>query len=877
MMLSAQEGETMAKSSKNKNKASSQKRKRNPSAATQLAEKAQEIKESKGPAAPKSVLGKIVGGLGTVGKIAGPLLSMINPVAGAAVSKVSEVISNNDPEWYEEYKSAGVTTNELLASHQTTAYGYNLTDRIVAAKRNVVNINSAASIIGVAYPAGKESDTLRDLALPSILADVRKATNNVLADDTQAYWEAYRQELYLYEVYYAGKKLLEYSEHLPLNVPQPTQMFPAISPVNISQFRGIIESLGHYLKSTVRLPYALTAYTRWRFGTMFLSDQSERTGIISYSPIAIEWRYKDSTLIPAGGVVLKLPLFSNAVDKPSGAGANTLGVHLHTGDIIVNGAIEDTYHTNIGYNLETLPLEAWISSINRAYQRITTFGRAPADLKVAYDSHAVDYSVDARHFDAKEANVRSNASYYGVYDEKWETNEISRVSSVANKVTICMNSELAPQEGIQSLAMSTVIGGKNTGDASFFPLAGRVVASMLPLLAGCFYYADDADTSDTNADVTITLNADGTITRRMGAGCRPAITITDTESSLASTTNGSAYTALSAGGVDNFFALYTAHERTDGLEQIIRGGGGTEIYSFFLDNVQLKCLQEIDEISTFTPYALALKQVGVKFNAGYSSPNFKVYIDGQQVSLPRVSEYTVPAGWHSFSYTGNFIDMTQVLYQPAVGYFNCKVRDGVLEALDIANTPQGQYCSGVLNDTAYFKFPTAIGTKDGLPFGCWKQLHAKLHNRESIGAEIGDSGTETTNQTMAWAGGIYNIIPVSSSTLNMSFYRCIYIANALSNEMCKQLEIFNPGAGLCFSGKMHLDTSIYSGGLGTVFLTGLQAYDYATITPEQIAAIHRTATRNLIRFGLKQKTGLAMREEVKESVGEILNAAGAIM
>lgn len=776
-----------------------------------------------------------VGSTSNVGAMAGKAVEVVKNAASSgllskigaaapgiigAVKNIAGAISTNDPEWFGEFKSAGATMNELIASDVTGNYGWAPDGMLSQDDRQVIQTNVSNVVQGISYPCGKTSDSAEANLLPTILADVRKAANNVLADDTHQYWEAYRDFAYLYEVYYSGMKLLEYSEHLPINIPAANQIFPAITPKNISQFRGMIESLGHYLKSTVKLPYALVAYIRWRFGTMFLSDGSDNTAMVSYSPQVIEWRYKDITPITTaddlGDVTASTPV--NAFKLLSNK------LQLVRGDIVVNGLIEDTYHTDVGYNLETSPIEAWISSIMRAQTRIAGRGRAPADIRLAYENMSVDYTVEHRHFDAKEANVRCNSAYFGPFESGLQPTMWPTAKPVAHNAVVVMNSALPMSEGIQSMCMSTVFEGRNCQDFTMFPVMGKVL--LTPWSIFC----------ETSINVVPKV-------AQVVAGNKRMRQILNGQGTAFAGKKAIAASNLEAGGFDPILGFTVPLGDLDCREAIIYGAGGCEVYTYFKNDVNLLVTQQLYDYSSVVGPKLIQGLTGVASVSGINA-------DGvESLSNFATESNKIARGWHRFHIKSNFRDLMQAFYSPRFGWINCEVNSGMpFRMLD--TTAHNQYGYYLMTDARYTLVYESAA----------QERVSVFDTNPIIEAHVSVPDTQF--------GNTYAVNSDSNFQERCQALMCC-IGTHLINDYSKQLEIFHPGAGQMYSTfKTAADLEN-----GTIFLTGLQSYDYATITNEQVSAIHRTAHRNLTRISLTQKTGAGGTQEAKDMTAGIIDAA----
>jgi hypothetical protein len=308
-------------------------------------------------------------------KSAPDLLSLV-PGVGPALKMVATTL--NDDEWFEEFKGVGVTPNEFL---QLNTYDDGKTYNPVSALTECIcSINDSQSFL--------------DNFMPTILAYVRNHTNNVLTDDTSLYATAFLAASRLYAHYYAGLKLIKLSEHQPLNIPLLNKLVGPIDPSEYSRFKGAIEALGDFLKSTIRLPYAWCEYLRWRFGTTFYSENTGKPGLIMYNPrIITTTKYR-------------------------------------TADTIVSN---------------------YITAIDDLRAAYISAGRAGADLKLAYDTHQIRYDVEDAHYDAKEFNLRCNLTVGTI-------TENPKRPADAGEALVFLDSRLDQQAAVQAVTISTRTG-----------------------------------------------------------------------------------------------------------------------------------------------------------------------------------------------------------------------------------------------------------------------------------------------------------------------------------------------------------------------------------------------------------------------------------
>jgi hypothetical protein len=270
-----------------------------------------------------------------VKKVAPDLIGLVPGVGPAAKLLLTTL---NDDEWFGEFTGAGVTANEFLCMKSYARNGHYMATAAIAEVRTRINASSEFT----------------DNFMPMVLAYVRNHTNNVLVDDVSLYTQAFINGSALYALYYEGMKYIRLSEHQPLNIPLLSDTIKAIDPRIYSAFKGSVEALGDFLKTTVRLPYAWVSYIRWRYGTTFYSENTGKPGLILYN-------------------------YTNGVKS-----------------------------SNVDPQVFLTDYNANIAGAKAGY---IAAGRAGADLKLAYDNHQITYDVEGAHHDAKEFNLRTNLDF----------------------------------------------------------------------------------------------------------------------------------------------------------------------------------------------------------------------------------------------------------------------------------------------------------------------------------------------------------------------------------------------------------------------------------------------------------------------------------
>jgi hypothetical protein len=328
--------------------------------------------------------------------IAGKALKYALPIAKIALSL-------NDDEWFGEYVASGATFAETLQlKHDVGTVGdgskvgiESYTPSLVEIATDFCDYNQATSEFYNSF-------------MPSVLSYVRKKTNNVLIEDTWKYDVAFVSTVRLYALYYTMRKYEKLALNVPINMPTLPLGVPAIEAKIFNQMIGIADSLEGYLKSTCGLPHALTEYLRWRYGTVFHSDNTGRPALITYDPF----------------------------------------VHVVT-DVVDTGlTFNATYKDYIPWvrQIEHYNND-FITALSRTIAALQTSiqatGRAVSDLCLAYRDHQIKYDVNDATYDAKEYNLRCNLT------------SPSKIITQKDAETVILDSRLDQSAALQAVTCSS--------------------------------------------------------------------------------------------------------------------------------------------------------------------------------------------------------------------------------------------------------------------------------------------------------------------------------------------------------------------------------------------------------------------------------------
>jgi hypothetical protein len=332
--------------------------------------------------------------------IAGKALKYALPIAKVALSL-------NDDEWFDEYKASGATFAETLQLNQDV--GKTDDGNKVAVESYVPSLVEIATDF---CDYGNNTADFYNAFMPSILSYVRKKTNNVLIEETWKYDVAFVSTVRLYALYYTLRKYEKLALNVPINMPTLPLGVPAIEAKVFNQMIGIADSLEGYLKSTCGLPHALAEYLRWRYGTIFHSDNTGRPALITYDPFVHQ-------------VADQL----EKADEP--------------------GMIFDAVYNNYipwvriikNYNDEFIP--ALSHTIAKLQTSIQVTGRAISDLCLAYKDHQIKYDVNDATYDAKEYNLRCNLT------------SPSKIITHKDAATVILDSRLDQSAALQAVTCSS--------------------------------------------------------------------------------------------------------------------------------------------------------------------------------------------------------------------------------------------------------------------------------------------------------------------------------------------------------------------------------------------------------------------------------------
>jgi len=333
------------------------------------------------------------------------IMSIADKALKYALPIAKIALSLNDDEWFKEYQASGATFAETLQLNHNVG-------NVIGGVGNVGVDTYNPSLAEIATdfsPYGQGTFEFYNAFMPSVLSYVRKKTNNVLIEDTWKYTIAFVSTVRLYAIYYTMRKYEKLALHVPINMPTLPLGVPAIEAKVFNQMIGIADSLEGYLKSTCGLPHALSEYLRWRYGTIFYSENTGRPALITYDPF-VHYVYDVHN-------------------------SSVAGQAFEYKDCIPWVRSVEGYNTDF--------ITALSRTIAKLQTTIQATGRAVSDLCLAYKDHQIKYDVNDATYDAKEFNLRCNLT------------SPSKIITHKDAATVILDSRLDQSAALQAVTCSS--------------------------------------------------------------------------------------------------------------------------------------------------------------------------------------------------------------------------------------------------------------------------------------------------------------------------------------------------------------------------------------------------------------------------------------
>lgn len=354
------------------------------------------------------------GGSGTVKNLIGTGLNILGGIAPGPIGMVAKLAGQvlNDDEWWMNDPGTELTTNLPTMTHVMSEAADNNFMALRPALGEFVSdfgdliVNDEVQTADIPRVINLSQDRVDTYVVPKI----RKVVNAVALQPTEHYRYCLELSIATYSMWQYLKKVRYMAENVRPYYPNMVseQFCPLMLPEYKAQLDSYIAQLETKLRSSVRIPHTTAQYLAWRFGRIYKSNQSKKSGLIVYNPIP----------------------FSYGVIPPSG--------------------VSDTAR--------------YVSTIvERLCAGFSKYPQALADLFNTFDGHTWQVNIDDNTqfaFDYKEFVLRTNL----------EIISADRVESSTNPKLVIMDSELTNRTTFMSGTLST-IGRVGSTTSALFPVS----------------------------------------------------------------------------------------------------------------------------------------------------------------------------------------------------------------------------------------------------------------------------------------------------------------------------------------------------------------------------------------------------------------------
>jgi len=229
-----------------------------------------------------------------VASAVGTIADIVGSYAPGPVGLVAKGLGTvfNDPRWYREFKSGGLTTNVPLR--------YTEKQSIVGTNNNSSELRPyllefiSGSYIGWVNPGSSPvtyttfvSATCfpEEFVATYVVPQVRHVLNAVPLQSTLSYMAAFNAGATLRALLENLKKYEWYVGHQPPVIPPFAVQYPITNPTNFAVLQALIRRITITLSGRIRLPNVLNEMLTWRYGRMFRTNPSEKAALVSYNVI----------------------------------------------------------------------------------------------------------------------------------------------------------------------------------------------------------------------------------------------------------------------------------------------------------------------------------------------------------------------------------------------------------------------------------------------------------------------------------------------------------------------------------------------------------------------------------------------------------------
>lgn len=232
---------------------------------------------------------------GTTSKIkdlVGGGLRAVGKILPGALGGVASVLGNlfNDPEWWESNPGNELTLNDPLRiiDGEVPAFADHQNKRHLAMRYAIAEFTSWHK----SYESSGNAvlETIPEVISPSdnmitqyLMPEIRRVVNAVPLQDASAYKDVLKANVAIYAIWQQLRKYDYMLKHGTTYIANLNDVaFPIFKTENASWLQSTIKRLEEYIKANVRLPHTLCEYIAWRFGRVYKSNDSGKSGIILY-------------------------------------------------------------------------------------------------------------------------------------------------------------------------------------------------------------------------------------------------------------------------------------------------------------------------------------------------------------------------------------------------------------------------------------------------------------------------------------------------------------------------------------------------------------------------------------------------------------------
>lgn len=221
-----------------------------------------------------------------VGKAAGIASKFLPGIGGTVAKGLANLF--NDPEWWQSVPGDAITLNTPLRTV--------LLKQAPSVQPGQHSQHAARYTFGEFTSTEGSSMTAGDYVMQPtdamvtqyLMSEIRKVVNAIPLQTADSYKKVLGANATAYALW---RNLLKYDyllKHGQTYLPSfNDSAFPILQVENAATLQSYINRLEEYLRASVRLPHTLCEYLAWRYGRIYKSNDSAKSGLILYDVIPI--------------------------------------------------------------------------------------------------------------------------------------------------------------------------------------------------------------------------------------------------------------------------------------------------------------------------------------------------------------------------------------------------------------------------------------------------------------------------------------------------------------------------------------------------------------------------------------------------------------